>query len=149
MNSLGTGYQAWVSAGARLALLVGFFLAPAGVRAECGDYVHFAAKGTSLAGRALLPEGNVRPAPYAPWPAPGKQPGPCTGPLCSRGSFPLPAPVIAPSAAQEHWGCVMDVPPVRNRPPITFLWDVATISLTWHVPTIFHPPRRCLVHLTV
>jgi hypothetical protein len=114
-----------------LPVLAGVLLAPAGARADCGDYA------TTRLSHAGMPPLAEPKQPAAPQPH-----KPCSGPHCSQAPVaPLAPAPTAPSQSAEEWGCTFDglalVPLEPSRPV-----DAQTVRLPIRLASeIFHPPR--------
>src|SRR4051812_14936445 len=102
-------YGNWQSVGrsARVlpALLVGLLLAPSAACASCGDYVVQGGNGHAAPPLLTTSRSGVMPPASHPRPhQPGEGPAPCSGPLCSRGSFVPPVPVTGVTTHGNEWG---------------------------------------------
>src|SRR5438132_9820040 len=95
MKLAASRYLLDLAGAAAAALLAGVLLAPTPARAGCGDYVHIAAREAAPAAE--------RPAAPQPGPLPADSHVPCTGPHCSQGHVPLPAPPAAAPPPIEQW----------------------------------------------
>jgi hypothetical protein len=121
-----------LKAGALLALLAGYGLAPPAAHARCGDYVL-----PRHADARPAPPAETRPA--APVP---HDPKPCHGPLCStRHQTPTPAPAPAPTSVVEQWAWLTPAAPPapsagQPRPP-----DGPSLLPVPPGASVYHPPR--------
>lgn len=113
-----------------LALLLGQWLSPARLRADCGEHVHFTklrTQGQAPAGR----ESDLTSLPFR-----GSEPE------CSNHDE-LPLTPVAPQVNDfDRWGCLMPVPTARPHGPGWRVHYGAIPLLPRHPARIFHPPRR-------
>jgi hypothetical protein len=124
-------------AGGVLPVLAGLLLAPAGARAECGDY----AVTHPRHGMASPSPGQELTGRHSPPAAPPLH-KPCSGPHCSHApAGPLPsAPATSPPTTQE-WGCVLEGLVLVSLAPAARLSEQPSPRPTRISHRIFHPPR--------
>jgi hypothetical protein len=130
--------------GGLLVLLAHFVCVPSLARASCGEYVilgtHDADHAQSFltgVGRTHLPRSTSGGA--------HNQTGhgkPCSGPMCSRGSSPLPlTPLVPPPTSGEQWAHGSQVPLLSDIRSDAHSLEVNSPRSFRHVRDIYHPPR--------
>jgi len=124
--------------GLLLAALAGLLCAPVAARAACGDYVVIGGPHPAAAHpRHVAPDSPAHPA---------RDPAPCSGPLCSRGTPPLPVPPAPPAPTQaEQWGCIPAPLLVAAAGPAVWLDDPAPAHPVRRGGGVYHPPRGPVV----
>jgi hypothetical protein len=118
-----------------LPVLAGVFLAPAGARADCGDYVV-----TRLSHDMMASSSAQQAAGQLPPAAPRHKP--CSGPHCSHA--PVAPPARVPTTQRptfREWGCVIaDLCLAPLDPRIVFPEEQTQRPVRLS-SAIFHPPR--------
>jgi hypothetical protein len=103
--------------------------APAGVRADCGDYV------TTRSAHSGAPSTAAPPAA----PQPGK---PCSGPHCSQTPAAPLAPAPTPPPTSSEWGALLDALVLAAPRPAALFAEQPARRPVRRPADVFHPPRR-------
>src|SRR5262245_46396911 len=93
----------WAIPGAGGLLLTAAFLFPNPAQAGCNNHqLALARQGLNPAQTPFPPAGKVKSDPIRPLPS-GPPSRPCSGPHCSQGEIPPPAPAPLVPVGGEHW----------------------------------------------
>ena len=126
------------AAGVLLALLAAGLFAPAAARASCGDYVLVGGRPADMPAHAAQLPGSAPDAPALP---PGG-PVPCSGPLCSRHTPPLPLMPLVPAPERgDQWGWVGPAALVPEDEAFDRVPADVHRRPVRHGLTVYHPPR--------
>lgn len=121
-----------LSLGAALALLAGVLLAPAAVRAGCGDHVMVIASAQNNAPIS---------APVPPT-MPAKKHAPCSGPHCTRAPLaPAPAPAVPVGPSGPEAARILEpllLPASQSSP---YLGECPRQTPLLIASSVYHPPR--------
>ena len=115
-----------------LPILAGLLCAPAGARADCGDYV------VTRLSHAEMPQLADQPTPAAPRPH-----KPCSGPYCSKApAAPMAPAPTAPTPTSQEWGYLFDALALTSAISSVQLDEPRAARPIHLASDIFHPPRH-------